>query len=275
MKSRIFWLKLTATAGVLGLAVVSIRAAGAAGDSESSAKTEAAAKAEGSAKSESTKAGGSLSETSESSNSAKSRESSDGTKLAEAGSTLPPIAAIRAKESTSCLSDPAALEDIRLKRDQLEAKARELTARETEFKAKEQALEEGLKRLESVRDEIAKAESFKKKDSEEKVGKLVETIQGMSPKSAAQLLAGIDSQLAVATMSRISTERLSKIMNVMEPEKSSRLSELLVGVGPKSAMNASQHGKGGERDGNSDNDANRTAERGNREPGAEKEKPSQ
>jgi hypothetical protein len=100
----------------------------------------------------------------------------------------PPIAAIQMRGGEGCLVD--AVEDMKRTKLELDSKGKELASRETELKAKEKALEEELKKLENLRDEIAMLESLSKKNQEEKVSKLVETFETMSPKAAAQVRSG-------------------------------------------------------------------------------------
>jgi flagellar motility protein MotE (MotC chaperone) len=132
--------------------------------------------------------------------------------------------------SGGCLADSATLEDLRRQRAELEAKQKELGAREAELKTREQALADQLKTLTAARDDLEKAEQARQAEGEAKVAKLVETVENMNPKAGAQLLASIDEALAASTMARLSTGKLAKIMNVMDPARSTRLSEVLAGV---------------------------------------------
>jgi flagellar motility protein MotE (MotC chaperone) len=128
------------------------------------------------------------------------------------------------------IPEASAIEDLRKQRASLDARMKEVAARESELDAKERALNEEFKKLAEMRDEIAKIDGARKKENDEKVNKLVETIEAMSPKSSSQLLSSLDETLAVAAISKISTARLAKIMNVMEPGRSSRLTEIMAGV---------------------------------------------
>ena len=130
----------------------------------------------------------------------------------------------------ACLVDPSALEDLKKQRQALQAKEKEIEGREAELRAREQALIEELKKIQEVRNDIGKVDSARKRENDEKVTKLVETFETMSPKAAAQVLASLDDTLAVATIARMATPRLAKVMNVMEPKRSTRLTELLAGV---------------------------------------------
>ena len=170
-------------------------------------------------------------------------------------------------EASACLADASSVEDLKKAREELEARQKAISAREAELGVKERALKEELKRLEVVRDEISKGTAEKKKEAEERIAKLVETLEGMSPKSAAQLLAGIDEALAVTAMSRISTTQLSKVLSSMESTRSARLTERLGGLKPRpndsSLERMNQSAKGGERNDGQYENRNAVASRSN------------
>ncbi len=130
-----------------------------------------------------------------------------------------------------CLVDPTAISDLRRRSEEVEARAKALEAREQELAAQKRAVEEDVKRLTAVREEIEKLQGSMKKSGEERVAKLVETMEAMAPKGAAQLIAGVDDQLAVSAMSRLSTAKLAKILPLMNPERSAFLTEKMAGVG--------------------------------------------
>lgn len=165
----------------------------------------------------------------------------------------PPISAIREPTSAGCLADPAAIEDLRKRNEEILVRSRALDSKEAELQARQRALDEELKKLEELRKEISKIDESKRKEMEERVTKLVETLESMSPKAAAKVLSEVDENLAVTAMSRISTPRLAKIMNSMEIGRSARLSELLAGAvraneATSKVGTATQSAKGGERD---------------------------
>jgi flagellar motility protein MotE (MotC chaperone) len=132
--------------------------------------------------------------------------------------------------ASSCLSDPIVLDEIKKKREEIDLKWKELAARDAELKARETAINEELKKLQETRDDIAKLEDSQRKGNEEKISKVVETLENMSPKASAQMLSTLDDGLAVAAISQMSTPKLAKVMNVMEPARASKLTELLAGV---------------------------------------------
>lgn len=132
--------------------------------------------------------------------------------------------------ASSCIVDANALEDLQRAKQELEVKQQELALKEKEMDAREKSFTEELKRLEQLRDEVGKVDSAKKKEAEERVAKLVETFETMSPKGAAQILANLDEGLAVSAMSKMTTLKLSKVMAAMDAKRSSRLTELMGGV---------------------------------------------
>ncbi|MBY0470330.1 hypothetical protein K2X30_04115 [bacterium] len=167
--------------------------------------------------------------------------------------TAPVSTVLKDKDKQACLTDPAAIEDLRKKKEEIEARAKVLDAKEEELKTKGIALEEEIKSLQNLRDEIAKINELQKADRQEKVAKIVETIEAMSPKASAKLLSSIDDALAVAAMSALNTQKLAKIVNLMEPDDSSRLTELMAGVArakkqaSRDASEAAKKRKGGEK----------------------------
>jgi len=128
------------------------------------------------------------------------------------------------------LPSPTAIADVKKQREMLGRREKELESREEELKKKEQAIASELAKLEELRNGISRLDETRRKENEEKVAKLVETLETMSPKAASQLIAGIDEALAVSAITKMTTPKLAKIMNIMDPTKSSRLTELMSGV---------------------------------------------
>lgn len=132
--------------------------------------------------------------------------------------------------SVKTVVDESVVEDIRKTRDESDQRKKELDKKEVDLNAREKSLNEEMKKLAELRSQISKTQDEKKKEGEEKVNKLVETLLAMSPKAASKVLSTVDSQLAVAAIEKMDTGPLAKIMNVMEPSKSSKLSEMMTGT---------------------------------------------
>lgn len=133
------------------------------------------------------------------------------------------------EKESSCASG-ITFEDLKRQKELLDLREKELKDKELELKALEQGVREQFARLEQVGVDLSKKNELLQKESEEKVTKIVATVESMSPKAAAALIGSLDEKLAVLAMQRLETVKLAKIMNVMEVGKSSKLTELLAGV---------------------------------------------
>lgn len=137
---------------------------------------------------------------------------------------------ILSKKYEGCLTDENALKDVLRARKELELAKNELEKKESELAAREKATIEELKKLEQIQKDIATAKGVLDAKEEEKILKLVETFESMSPKAAAQIVSTLDKKLAVNAMSRVSPQKLGKILSAMPTQKSSELTEALAGV---------------------------------------------
>jgi len=135
----------------------------------------------------------------------------------------------RNENGEACVTG-SALEDLSAARERLAVKEKELAQKEAELKAFETAIKKEFARIEQARQDLAGVETLKKKENEEKVAKIVETLETMSPKASAQLIATLDDALAVTALQRMATPKLAKVMNLLDPGRSSRLTELMAGV---------------------------------------------
>jgi len=130
----------------------------------------------------------------------------------------------------SGLPEMSVIDEMKRHHEELEAKEKELATREAELHARERALNEEMKKISAIRDDLGKIDTARKSENDEKVVKLVDTFQTMSPKAASILISTLDDSLAVAAIAKMDTLKLAKIMNSMEPSRSAKLSELLAGV---------------------------------------------
>jgi flagellar motility protein MotE (MotC chaperone) len=149
---------------------------------------------------------------------------------AQATPAAPEKKAVLSASSDSCLSDPAVLEEIAKKQQEIDQRQKDFALKEAELNARENAINDEIKRLQDFRQEIATVEQSQSKANESKVAKVVDTLESMSPKAAAQMLTGLDDGLAVSAVSRMSTAKLAKIMNVIDAKRAAKLTELLAGV---------------------------------------------
>lgn len=132
-------------------------------------------------------------------------------------------------EMPRCMPDQELLTEIKKRRQELEQRQQMLQKKDEDIAVREKVLKEEMKKLEDLRSAMTAQQLVSNAKIEERVAKLVETMQTMSPKASAKLMAEIEEDLAVEAMSRMSTPKLAKILNLIEPTKASILSEKLAG----------------------------------------------
>ncbi|MCM0605704.1 MAG: hypothetical protein KA715_06400 [Xanthomonadaceae bacterium] len=138
-------------------------------------------------------------------------------------------AAVHASElpDNACLVDQKALTELKKQRSAYEEKLKSLSEKENELEKREQAVKEEIAKLQALKSEIQGVKLDQKKQSDEKVAKFVETVEAMSPKAASALLSKVELSLAVSAATKMTTQRLAKIMNLMDPVKASQLTEAM------------------------------------------------
>lgn len=134
---------------------------------------------------------------------------------------------LKRAEVEQCISDESLFVDLRQKRDELKKKEKTLMDREAELATREKVIQERLKQLDDMQKDLKKMKDVQDSKNEERVSKLVETLEKMSPKKSSEILSNVDDKLALQAMNRISTDKFAKIMNSMDPKRAAELSELL------------------------------------------------
>lgn len=124
------------------------------------------------------------------------------------------------------LSHLAKLRERNLSLDQREKELNEL---EEELHKQKAEIESRIKQLEELRTQIAAVLKERIEVDQEKVMKLVETYSNMKPKQAAEILAGIDEDLAVEVLGKMKKKNAAEIMNLLEPGKARAISEKYAG----------------------------------------------
>ncbi len=131
------------------------------------------------------------------------------------------------KRSGECLASEEIVQDIESREKKLLEREAALREKEKELQAQQAVIKEELGKLEGKRSEEQVARQKALAAREEQVNKLMETFEGMSPKSAAQVLGGVDDELAVMALGRLSTVKAGKILGNLKADQSARLSELM------------------------------------------------
>jgi len=156
----------------------------------------------------------------------KSAASAANTKTSETSIVKTAEAKNQANHSADeCLASETVLRSLEAREQNLKAREEKLRERESELNSQQAALQEELGKLKAYEAETQGAHAKELADREEKVSKLIETFESMSPKAAAGVIAGVDEELAVTALSRLSSEKAGKILAKLNPEQSARLSE--------------------------------------------------
>ena len=90
-------------------------------------------------------------------------------------------------------------------------------------------LEKKLAALEDVRGKIATKLEDKVKVDQAKVESLVSVYANMKPVQAAQIISGINEDLAVEVLGKMKNKAAAEILNLMDPDKAKKLSEHFAG----------------------------------------------
>lgn len=137
---------------------------------------------------------------------------------------LSPAASVAASE---CLASEEVIRDLESREKKIKQREEALVEKEKELAAQKVAIKEEMNKLEIRQGEIQSTRAKELAANEEKVSKLIETLETMSPKAAAAVLGGVDEELAVTALSRLTSVKAGKILSNLKNDKSSKLSEMM------------------------------------------------
>lgn len=121
------------------------------------------------------------------------------------------------------------LEKLRVRSQTLDQREKELNQLEEELQRQKEEIEVRIHQLEELRAQITNVLKDRVEVDQEKVMKLVDTYSNMKPKQAAEILAGIDEDLAVEVLGKMKKKNAAEIMNLLEPGKARSISEKYAG----------------------------------------------
>lgn len=119
------------------------------------------------------------------------------------------------------------------KKQKLDRREKELNELEKELHKQKVEIEKRIKDLQSIRTQIRKLLAERIEMDEGKVNKLVEFYSNMKPQQAAKIMESIDEDLSVAILGRMKKKNAADILNLLQPEKARRLSEMYAGYEKK------------------------------------------
>src|SRR5712672_811720 len=120
-------------------------------------------------------------------------------------------------------SERAILERLQSRRQELEARAREIDIRESLLKAAEKRIESRVEELKAVESRIATASGQKNEADAARFKGIITMYEGMKPKDAAKVFDRLEMSVLFEIASQIAPRKMSDILGLMSPEAAARL----------------------------------------------------
>jgi flagellar motility protein MotE (MotC chaperone) len=138
---------------------------------------------------------------------------------------MKPESAMSAPEQGQAVSpsERAILERLQARRQELEARAREIDIRESLLKAAEKRIESRVEELKAVESRISTATDQKNEADATRFKGLVTMYEGMKPKDAAKVFDRLEMPVLLEIASQIAPRKMSDILGLMSAEAAERL----------------------------------------------------
>jgi len=137
-------------------------------------------------------------------------------------------------------SERAILERLTERRQELDARAREIDIRENLLRAAEKRIESKVTELKAAEARLTAAGEQKNQAEADRFKGLVTMYESMKPKDAAKIFDRLEMSVLIQVASKIAPRKLSDIVGVMQPEAAERLTvELARRAGGETASNLS------------------------------------
>jgi flagellar motility protein MotE (MotC chaperone) len=120
-------------------------------------------------------------------------------------------------------SERAILERLQSRRQELEARAREIDIRESLLKAAEKKAESRVEELKGVESRIATATEQKSEADNARFKGIITMYESMKPKDAAKVFDRLEMSVLYQIASQIAPRKMSDILGLMQPEAAERL----------------------------------------------------
>jgi len=137
-------------------------------------------------------------------------------------------------------SERAILERLQSRRQELEARAREIDIRESLLKAAEKRIESRVEAMKSIEAKASAMNEQKNEAENVRFKAIVTMYEGMKPKDAAKVFDRLEMPVLIEIASQIAPRKMSDILGLMLPEAAERLTVELAhrAGGDKSAASA-------------------------------------
>jgi flagellar motility protein MotE (MotC chaperone) len=136
-------------------------------------------------------------------------------------------------------SERAILERLQSRRQELEARAREIDIRESLLKAAEKRIESRVEELKAVESRITTATEQKTETDAARFKGIITMYEGMKPKDAAKVFDRLEMSVLFDIASQIAPRKMSDILGQMQTEAAERLTvEMARRAGPDKSASA-------------------------------------
>jgi flagellar motility protein MotE (MotC chaperone) len=138
--------------------------------------------------------------------------------------TKPDGVAARPEQSAPVsASERAILERLQQRRQELEARAREIDIRESLLKSAEKRIETKVEELKAVESRISTAAGQRSEADAARFKGIITMYEGMKPKDAAKVFDRLEMGVLFEIASQIAPRKMSDILGLMQPEAAERL----------------------------------------------------
>jgi flagellar motility protein MotE (MotC chaperone) len=120
-------------------------------------------------------------------------------------------------------AERAILERLQARRQELEARAREIDIRESLLKAAEKRIESKVEDMKAVESRISTANGQKSEADSARLKNIVTMYENMKPKDAAKVFDRLDMNVLLDIATQIAPRKMSDILGLMSPEAAERL----------------------------------------------------
>jgi len=120
-------------------------------------------------------------------------------------------------------SERAILERLQSRRQELEARAREIEIRESLLKAAEKRVEARVEELKAIESRISTATQQKTDADAQRFKGIITMYEGMKPKDAAKVFDRLEMPVLFEIASQIAPRKMADILGVMSPDAAERL----------------------------------------------------
>src|SRR3954466_528136 len=139
--------------------------------------------------------------------------------------TRPEGTVVKVEESQPQVSasERAVLERLQGRRQEIEARQREIDIRESLLKSAEKRIENKVEEMKAVESRISATQAEQKAAEAQRMKGLITTYEGMKPKDAARVFDRLEMGVLIEIASQIAPRKMSDIMGLMSPEAAERL----------------------------------------------------